>query len=38
VEILVFGGAVLAILIIGESNLSSGQVLYQTEPMASIGR
>lgn len=37
VEIPVFGGAVLAILIIGEKNLWSDQVRYQTEPMANVG-
>jgi hypothetical protein len=37
VEIPVFTGAVLAILIIGEMNFFSDQVQYQTEPMASIG-
>jgi len=37
VEIPVFGAAVLAILIIGERNFFSSQVLYQTEPIASIG-
>ncbi|OJD40342.1 uncharacterized protein BKCO1_1000515 [Diplodia corticola] len=38
VEILVFGGAVLAIIILGEMNFFSAQVRYQTEPMASIGQ
>jgi hypothetical protein len=38
VEIPVFYGAVLAILIIGERNFFSSQVMYQTEPIASIGR
>lgn len=38
VGIPLFGGAVLAILIVGERNLFSTQVRYQTEPMASIGR
>jgi hypothetical protein len=38
VEILVFSGAVLAILSIGERNFFSHPVRYQTEPMASIGR
>ena len=38
VEIPVFYGAVLAILIIGELNFFSSQVMYQTEPIASIGR
>lgn len=33
-----FGGAVLAILVVGERNLFSTQVKYQTEPIASIGR
>ena len=34
----VFGGAGAAILILGEINLFSKQVRYQTEPMASIGQ
>jgi hypothetical protein len=38
VEIPVFGGAVIAILAIGEANFFSPQVRYQTEPMASIGK
>jgi hypothetical protein len=38
VEALVFGGAVIAILVIGENNFWSPQVRYQTEPIASIGR
>lgn len=38
VEIPVFGAAVLAILIIGEINFWSSQVMYQTEPIASIGK
>lgn len=38
VEFLVFGGAVLAIIIIGERNFFSTQVRYQTEPIASIGK
>jgi hypothetical protein len=38
VEVPVFGGAVLAIVIIGESNFFSFQVNYQTEPIAAIGR
>jgi hypothetical protein len=37
IEVPVFGGAVIAILCIGEANFFSRQVLYQTEPMASIG-
>jgi hypothetical protein len=37
IEVPLFGGAVLAILGIGEANLFSHQVSYQTEPMASIG-
>ncbi|KAJ4328628.1 hypothetical protein N0V84_000987 [Fusarium piperis] len=32
----VFGGAGLAILIVGEINLFSSQVRYQTEPMANV--
>ncbi|KAM7198719.1 hypothetical protein V8F20_006034 [Naviculisporaceae sp. PSN 640] len=38
VEALVFGGAVLAILIIGEINFFSPQTNYQTEPISSIGQ
>ena len=38
IEIPVFGGAVLAIVIIGEINFFSTQLMYQTEPMASIGK
>lgn len=34
----VFGGAGLAILIVGEINFFSPQVDYQTEPMANIGK
>ncbi|RFN46060.1 hypothetical protein FIE12Z_9661 [Fusarium flagelliforme] len=34
----VFGGAGLAILIVGEINFFSPQVDYQTEPMANIGQ
>jgi hypothetical protein len=37
VEIPLFFGAVLAILVIGERNFFSKQVRYQTEPIASIG-
>lgn len=33
----VFGGVGLAILIVGEINLFSSQVQYQTEPMANVG-
>jgi hypothetical protein len=38
VEIPVYGGAVIAILGIGEANFWSRQVSYQTEPMASVGK
>ncbi|TID03931.1 Succinate--hydroxymethylglutarate CoA-transferase [Colletotrichum higginsianum] len=38
VEIPVFAGAVVAILIIGEINFSSPQMDYHTEPMGSIGQ
>ncbi|RSL49685.1 hypothetical protein CEP54_012302 [Fusarium duplospermum] len=34
----VFGGAGLAILIVGEINFFSSQVRYQTEPMANVGQ
>jgi hypothetical protein len=37
IEIPLFGGAVMVILIIGEINFFSHQLMYQTEPMASIG-
>ena len=37
IEIPLFGGAVVAILIAGELNFFSKQLMYQTEPMASIG-
>ncbi|KAI0886005.1 uncharacterized protein GGS22DRAFT_159579 [Annulohypoxylon maeteangense] len=37
-EIPIFSAAVLAILIFGELNLWSIQVLWQTEPIASIGQ
>lgn len=37
VEIPVLGAAVLAILIVGEVNLFSSQLRYETEPMESIG-
>lgn len=37
IEIPLFGGAVIAILIAGELNFFSEQLMYQTEPMASIG-
>lgn len=37
VEVPLFGGAVLAILVIGEMNLFSTQLRYQTEPISSIG-
>ncbi|KAI9642351.1 hypothetical protein NHQ30_009155 [Ciborinia camelliae] len=38
IEVPVFVGAVLAILILGERNFFSRQVSYQTEPIASIGQ
>lgn len=37
IEIPLFGGVVLAILIAGEINFFSPQLMYMTEPMASIG-
>lgn len=37
VEVPIYGGAVLAILVIGEWNFFSEPVRYQTEPLASIG-
>ncbi|ESZ95869.1 hypothetical protein SBOR_3763 [Sclerotinia borealis F-4128] len=38
IEVPVFVGAVLAILILGERNFFSRQVAYQTEPIATIGQ
>ncbi|KAJ8059099.1 hypothetical protein OCU04_012075 [Sclerotinia nivalis] len=38
IEVPVFIGAVLAILILGERNFFSRQVAYQTEPIATIGQ
>lgn len=38
VEVPVFGAVVLAILVMGERNFFSSQVMYETEPIASIGR
>ncbi|TID13765.1 transferase family III protein [Venturia nashicola] len=38
VEIVLFGGLVLAILVIGERNFFSKQVLYESEPMYAIGQ
>ncbi|KAF7942417.1 hypothetical protein BELL_0386g00050 [Botrytis elliptica] len=38
IEVPVFVGAVLAILILGERNFFSQQVAYQTEPIATIGQ
>ncbi|KAL9476458.1 hypothetical protein ACSS6W_006299 [Trichoderma asperelloides] len=38
VAIPVFGGAGLAIIIVGEINFFSGPVSYQVEPLASIGQ
>lgn len=35
-EIIVFGSAVLAILILGERNMFSSQVRYQQEPIVSL--
>ena len=37
VEIPLFGGAVLALLVVGERNLFSTQVKYHTEPIDCIG-
>lgn len=34
----IFGGAGVALLIVGERNFFSPQVIYQNEPLASIGR
>lgn len=38
IEIPLFGAAVLAILAVGETNLFSPQLRYQTEPIANIGQ
>ncbi|KAK3333010.1 hypothetical protein B0T19DRAFT_416941 [Cercophora scortea] len=38
VEVLVFGGVVIALVLLGELNFWSGPVNYQTEPMASVGQ
>lgn len=37
IEIPLFGGVILTIIGVGEANFFSPQVLYMTEPMASIG-
>jgi hypothetical protein len=37
-EVLVFGAAVLFIVVLGEMNFFSGQVSWQTEPMSGIGK
>ncbi|OHE92381.1 hypothetical protein CORC01_12308 [Colletotrichum orchidophilum] len=38
IEVFVFGGAALAILILGEINLWSPQMDYHTEPFGSVGQ
>ena len=38
VEVPVFGGAVLALIVVGEKNFLSKQLKYQTEPMENIGK
>lgn len=38
IEGIVFGGLVLALLVVGEMNFFSKPVRYQTEPIASIGK
>lgn len=38
VEIPLFGGVVIALIIVGEINFFSPPVYYQTEPMANVGR
>ncbi|KAK1908187.1 hypothetical protein P3342_013507 [Pyrenophora teres f. teres] len=38
IEIPLFGGVILTIIGVGEANFFSPQVLYMTEPMASIGQ
>lgn len=37
IEVPLFGGIILTIIGIGEANFFSRQVIYETEPMASIG-
>lgn len=37
VEVFVFGGAALAVIIVGELNFFSTQVKYQTETIESVG-
>jgi hypothetical protein len=37
-EALVFGAAVLSILVLGEMNFFSAQVIWQSEPMSAIGK
>ncbi|KAI6834492.1 hypothetical protein KC332_g5079 [Hortaea werneckii] len=37
-QIILFGGAVFAILVAGERNLFSSQMRYKTEPMANVGQ
>ncbi|CZT18993.1 uncharacterized protein RCC_04838 [Ramularia collo-cygni] len=37
-EIVVFGSAVLAILVLGERNMFSSQIQYQQEPIGNIGQ
>jgi hypothetical protein len=37
-EVLVFGAAVLFVLVLGEMNFFSSQVTWQTEPMSAIGK
>ena len=38
IEIPLFGGVILTIIGIGEANFFSPQILYQVEPMASLGK
>lgn len=38
VEVPVFGGAVLALIIVGEMNFWSAPVRYQTEPITNVGK
>lgn len=37
-EILLFGGAVIAILVIGEINFGSAPMIYETELIQSVGK
>lgn len=38
IEIPLFGGVILTLIGVGEANFFSPQIIYETEPMASIGK